>query len=183
MKIDYITSNLQKFEEAKHILPHWDLSQVRIDLPEIQGDRLNITRAKAKDALTLLNRPLIVEDVSLNCNALKGLPGPYVKDFLQKIGANGLAELVHKYSDHRCQVICTAAYAVPGKEILIFEGIVEGIIVKPRGNLNHGQVSFNPCFQALESNKTYGEMSLLEHSKSSMRFIALTKLKHFLEKG
>ena len=93
MKIEYITSNAQKFEEAHHILSDWELEQVNIDLTEIQGDRFEIINAKAKEALRILNRPLIVEDVSLCCPAIGGLPGPYVKDFLKKIGDKGIYEL------------------------------------------------------------------------------------------
>ena len=48
MKIEYITSNLHKFEEARHFLKGWDLEQINIDLTEVQGDRFQIIQAKAR---------------------------------------------------------------------------------------------------------------------------------------
>jgi inosine triphosphate pyrophosphatase len=185
MQIEYITSNPNKFAEAKHILSEWDLEQVDIDLTEIQGDSHMVISAKAKSAYALLQRPLIVEDVSLCCPAIGGLPGPYIKDFLQKLGSNGLYELIHKYADHSVQVICLAAYIDESTEPAIFEGVQEGTIVAPRigANINgtahmHG---WNPIVQPAGMQKTYGEMSMLERSKISMRFLALSKLNLFLK--
>lgn len=181
MKIEFITSNQHKFEEAKHILSDWELEQVNIDLTEIQGTRFEIMKAKAKEALRILKRPLLVEDVSLCCSALGGLPGPYIKDFLRSIGNDGLYELIHKYADHSVQAICVVSYIKPGLEPILFEGIVEGTIVAPRGKTRNETYSWSPIVQPLGSNKTYGEMSIEEQSKCSMRYVALTKLKHFLE--
>lgn len=180
-KIEYITSNQKKFEEAQHIFYDWDLEQVNIDLTEIQGDRFEVIRAKAKEALRIVQRPLIVEDVSLCCPAIGGLPGPYVKAFLQTIGDQGIYELIHKYSDHSVEVICVVAYITPHKEPIVFEGIVNGTIVAPRGSTRHGVFSWNPIVQPNDSDKTYGEMTIEETSKCSMRFLALSKLKLYLE--
>ncbi len=186
MHIEYITSNINKFAEAKHILSSWDLTQVDIDLPEIQGDSRDVVSAKAKNAYAFLKRPLIVEDVSLCCPAIGGLPGPYVKDFLLKLGAQGIFELIHKYNDHSVQVICMAAYIDEKGQPIIFEGVQEGTIVSPRvsSNLSGGSTNlhgWNPIVQPLGMNKTYGEMSLEERSKISMRFLALTQLDRFLK--
>ncbi len=181
MKIEFITSNAAKYEEAKCILKGWELEQVNIELTEIQGDRFSILHHKAREALRILQRPLIVEDVSLCCPAIGGLPGPYIKDFLRSIGDVGLYELIHNYTDHAVQVICLVGYIEPDKEPIIFEGIVEGTIVAPRGATRHGVYSWNPIVQPLGSDKTYGEMTVEEHSRCSMRFLAFSKLKNFLE--
>lgn len=183
MKIEYITSNRKKFEEAQHVLWEWELEQVDVDLIEIQGDPSEVIFAKAKEAFRILKRQLIVEDVSLCCSAIGGLPGPYVKDFLKKIGDQGLFELIHRYSDHRVQAICMVAYIKPGIEPVIFEGAIHGTIVAPRGSTRHGQVSWNTIFLPDSSNKTFGELTIEEHSRISMRNIALNKLKDYLEKN
>ena len=58
-----------------------------MDLDELQGEPEFIAMRKAKMASYLLNGgPVIIEDVSLCFNALKGLPGPYIKSFIDKIG-------------------------------------------------------------------------------------------------
>ncbi len=180
MKIEFITSNEGKFEEAKHILKGWDLERVNIELTEIQGDRFSILNHKAREALRILERPLIVEDVSLCCPAIGGLPGPYIKDFLRYLGDYGLYELIHKYADHSVQTICLAGYIEPGKEPVIFEGIVEGTIVAPRGKSKQGLYSWNPIVQPKGYDRTFGEMTMEEQSRCSMRFLAMTKLKEFL---
>lgn len=182
MKIEYITSNNKKFEEAQHILNGWELEQVNLEIPEIQGEILEVIEAKARTAVAILNRPLIVEDVSANCPALGGLPGPYIKDFMLKLGEKGLCDLILRLDDHRISVSCHVAYIEPGGDPLIFEGTEEGIVVPERGETRFGKVSFNSFFQPLGSDKTYGEMSIEELSKMSMRYIALTKLRNHLQK-
>jgi len=180
MRIEYLTSNPNKFAEAAHILSSWQLEQVDIDLPEIQGESHEVIKAKAKCAFDLLQRPLIVEDVSLCCPALGGLPGPYIKDFLKRIGAQGIYELIHKYQDHTVQVICMVAYVDEATEPQIFEGIQDARIVAPRIAHRESAHGWNPIVQPVGYSKTYAEMTLEERSKLSMRFLALKQLDSFL---
>lgn len=181
MKIEYITSNKKKFEEAQHILSEWELEQVHLELQEIQGTPEEIIKAKAKEALRILDRPLIVEDVSFACPAIGGLPGPYIKDFLKALGEHGIYELINKYDDHSVRVTCFVAYIKPDLDPVIFEGTQDGAIVAPRGHVRHGTHSWNAIFQPKGSDKTFGELTIAEHSKISMRFHALSKLKVYLQ--
>lgn len=181
MKIAYLTSNAKKYEEACHILDGWDVERVDLELTEIQGSRQEIAHAKSLEAVKHLNQPCIVEDVAMVCHAIGGLPGPYIKDFLKAIGDDGIAELISKYDDHSAEVICTAAYGVPGQEPVLFEGIVRGTIVTPRGGMRHGKFSWNPIFQPEGHTQTMGELSMEETAKISMRRLALDKLRHHLE--
>lgn len=180
MKIEYVTSNPGKFEEAQHILAGWELERVSLDLLEIQGERREITQEKAREALRLLQRPLIVEDVCFCCSALHGLPGPYIKEFLLRLGADGVADLIHRYDDHSATAICTTAFIKPGSDPVCFEGIIEGSIVKPRGTTQHGNLSWNGIFLPKGHTKTFGECSMKELSEISMRRLALVQLKNYL---
>ncbi len=182
MKIEYVTGNAGKFREASLILPEWELEQVDLNLEEIQGERKQILLHKAREAMTRLNRSLVIEDVSLYCNALNGLPGPYIKDFLRKLTDKGLADLILRYEDHRAQVVCAVAYAEPNTEPVIFEGILEGTIVTPRGEAKIGKYSFNTCFQPNGSTRTQGELSLEEHAQTSHRYLALIQLRDYLKR-
>jgi len=181
MKIAYLTGNAEKFEEAQHILEGWDLERVAVDLHEIQGDAETIACFKARDALKIVQEPLIVEDVSFSCPALGGLPGPYIKDFLRKLGEQGLYELVANYEDQRAVVKCVVAYIEPGGEPALFEGHLDGTVVAPRGSMRHGTYSWNSIFQPKGLNKTMGEMTMQEHASVSHRRIALEKLKAYLD--
>ena len=49
------------------------------DLPELQGEPEEISRAKCRLAAQQIGGPVMVEDTSLCFNALNGLPGVYIK--------------------------------------------------------------------------------------------------------
>uniref|UniRef100_A0A1B0AQ45 Uncharacterized protein n=1 Tax=Glossina palpalis gambiensis TaxID=67801 RepID=A0A1B0AQ45_9MUSC len=54
-------------------------------LPELQGEILDIAAKKCKKAACCVNCSVLVEDTSLCFNALRGLPGPYIKWLLEKL--------------------------------------------------------------------------------------------------
>jgi len=60
-----------------------------IDLPEYQGEPEDIARSKCELAAQQIDGPCLTEDTSLCFNAMHGLPGPYVKWFLKKLGPMG----------------------------------------------------------------------------------------------
>lgn len=176
MNILYVTGNDQKFEEACHCLPEHTLSRVNLDLTEIQGTPEEIAIQKAKDAARLCQKPIIVEDVSLFLEGLGGFPGPYIKGFLQALGDQGIADLAEKLTTKKATVSCIAAFATPDSEPILAQGMLQGIIVQPRGALKHGKYSWNPIFQPDGFTKTMGELSMQEHAKMSMRKQALSIL-------
>jgi inosine triphosphate pyrophosphatase len=56
------------------------ITNMKIDLPELQGDPLDIAREKCKLAAKEVGGgAVITEDTSLCYNALNGMPGPYSK--------------------------------------------------------------------------------------------------------
>ena len=63
----------------------------KIDLPEYQGEPSEIAIAKCKEAARHVKGPVMTEDTSLCFNALGGMPGPYIKWFLDKIKPEGLS--------------------------------------------------------------------------------------------
>jgi inosine triphosphate pyrophosphatase len=67
---------------------------VEIDLPEFQGEPEDIAIKKCEQAVREVDGPVIVEDTCLCFNALGGLPGPYVKWFLQTLKPEGLPKLL-----------------------------------------------------------------------------------------
>ena len=62
----------------------------KIDLPEYQGEPEEITIQKCKEAAKEIQGPVLIEDTCLCFNALGGMPGPYIKWFLDKIGPQGM---------------------------------------------------------------------------------------------
>ena len=57
---------------------------------------------------------VMVEDTCLCFNALKGLPGPYIKWFLQKLGHDGLNAMLAGFEDKSAYAQCTFAYSAGG---------------------------------------------------------------------
>ena len=57
---------------------------------EIQGEPEEIAIKKVELAVELVDTPVLIEDVSLCFDALQGLPGPYIKSFLKKLGCKGI---------------------------------------------------------------------------------------------
>ena len=86
----------------------------------------------------------MIEDVSLCFNAMKGLPGPYIKDFLTKCGRQGLYDMLKGFKDKSAYCQCTFAFCEgKGKKPEVFVGRCEGTIVKPSGENMFG---WDPVF-------------------------------------
>ena len=158
MELYFITSNVGK---AKYLSDYFDfpVEHKKLDLPEIQSlDLAEIVSDKAKRAYEIIKKPVLVEDVSLVFNALDKLPGPLIKWFYETLGNDGLCDLLDRYGDKR--------------------GLCEGRISdKPRGEAGFG---WDPIFIPDGFVKTWAEMSADEKHQTSMRRIALEKLKDFI---
>ena len=182
--ITFITGNRNKLEEVRSILKtnqedtHYSIKALDIDLPEVQGEPEYVIQEKCKSASLQLNGPIIVEDTSLCFNALGGLPGPYIKWFMKKIGLDGLNKLLLGYEDKTIEAKCIFAYQENrDSQIHYFTGITKGTLVEPRGNMNFG---WDPVFLPEGYNETYGEMDNETKNSISHRFKALQLLKEFL---
>ena len=116
-----------------------------IDLDELQGEPEFIAARKAKTAAAIVKGPVIIEDVSLCFSALNGLPGPYIKSFLEKLGRQGLYNLVRHENDKSARALCIYALCLGTRhDPSLFVGKCEGIIVEPRGDSSFG---WDPIFQ------------------------------------
>lgn len=76
--LTFVTGNAKKLEEIKAILGSnfpWEVTSMKIDLPEWQGEIDEISIKKCEEAVKHVKGPVVVEDTSLCFNALKGLPG------------------------------------------------------------------------------------------------------------
>ncbi|CAB4411868.1 unnamed protein product [Rhizophagus irregularis] len=175
----FVTGNKKKLEEVQAILgPSINLVNYKLDLTEIQGTAQEISADKCRRASVELNGPVITEDTCLCFNALEGLPGPYIKWFLDKLGHDGLYKILAGFEDKSAYAICTFAYSSgPDAEPILFEGRTDGKIVPARGPKNFG---WDPIFQPDGFDQTYDEMPKSVKNTISHRYKALEKLKEFL---
>lgn len=173
--IYFITSNINKFLEAKAIIP--ELEQLSLDLPEVQElDPKLIIEEKLKEAFKSHSGEFIVEDTSLYLDCLNGFPGPLIKWMLKSISAEGIFNLVNLHKNNGASAKTIVGYS-DGKNIFFFEGEIKGKIVAPKGNSGFGwDTIFMPS-----GFKTFAEMSKEEKNKISMRKQAFNQLKEFLD--
>ncbi|KAL8909640.1 MAG: hypothetical protein Q9207_000138 [Kuettlingeria erythrocarpa] len=176
-ELHVITGNPNKLAEIQVILGDTvPLRSRSLDLVEIQGTIEEISKDKCRRAAAVIGGPVLVEDTCLSFNALKGLPGPYIKWFLQALGHRGLNDLLAAYEDKSAQAVCTFAYCEgPGQEPLVFEGRVWGKIVPSRGPPAFG---WDAIFEY--QGETYAEMDQAKKNGLSHRFLALAKFKDWL---
>lgn len=175
--LTFITGNAHKVEEVCAILRNVSIAHATLDIPEVQGRSEEIAALKAAAGAEELGKPCFAEDVSLQCAALGGMPGPYVKHFVSAIGAEGVWKMLQGFQDKRAEAVCIVGYCTPGEEPMVFEGIVEGEIVAPRGT----GWGFDAVFQPKGSAKTYGEMTPEEKNAVSHRTVALREFRTWLE--
>ncbi|KAJ6944137.1 inosine triphosphate pyrophosphatase-like isoform X1 [Populus alba x Populus x berolinensis] len=181
--VTFVTGNAKKLEEVRAILGQTvPFQSLKLDLPELQGEPEEISKEKARLAAVEVKGPVLVEDTCLCFNALKGLPGPYIKWFLQKIGHEGLNNLLMAYEDKSAYALCAFSFALgPDAEPITFLGKTLGKIVAARGPNDFG---WDPIFQPDGYQQTYAEMPKDEKNKISHRSRALDLVKsHFAEAG
>ncbi|RMZ83742.1 hypothetical protein DV738_g916, partial [Chaetothyriales sp. CBS 135597] len=178
--LKFITSNANKLAEVRFILGDAvQLESRSVEVDEIQGTIEEVARDKARRAAELVNGPVLTEDTALEFKSLEGLPGPYIKYFLNALGHTGLNNLLAAYPDKTAYAICTFAFcAGPGQDVILFQGRTEGKIVPARGPSNFG---WDPVFEY--EGKTYAEMDVAAKGAISHRGRALDKLKRWLAGG
>lgn len=181
--VQFATGNKKKLEEVVAILSSGDPLPCRveacsIDLPELQGEPEDIAKEKCRLAAEKTGGAVMVEDTCLCFHAMKGLPGPYIKWFLQKLGHEGLNAMLVGFDDKSAYAQCTFAYTPgPGIEPLVFVGRTEGRIVPARGP---GDFGWDPIFQPDGFEETYAEMNSEVKNTISHRYRALDGLRQYL---
>lgn len=173
----FVTTNKHKFEEVRAMLDPIPVEQMPLDIPELQGEHEHIVKEKIRHACTELKQPCFVEDVALYCDALNGLPGPYIKAFEQKLGPGGTWKLLQNFQNKKCSAISLIGYMEPGGEPRVFAGVVEGELVSPRGEDGWG---FDPIFLPEGYEQTYAELGRERKVHISHRGKALQAFKEWL---
>lgn len=198
-QVTFVTGNKKKLDEVQRLtatsnlttkdgsdspgLP-FHLTNKKIDLPELQGDPTDIAIEKCKLAAIQVNGPVFSEDTCLCFNALNGMPGPYIKWFLEKCGHDGLNGMLDGFVDKTAYAQTIIAFTTgPGQKVYTFDGRTRGRIVKARGPLDFG---WDPIFEPDSDDggcgKTYAEMEKEKKNLISHRSRSFAKFLPFLIK-
>eukprot|EP01055_Gregarina_sp_Pseudo9_P000290 Gregarina_sp_Pseudo_9__289@NODE_1187_length_1804_cov_7_835694_g1113_i0_p2_GENE_NODE_1187_length_1804_cov_7_835694_g1113_i0NODE_1187_length_1804_cov_7_835694_g1113_i0_p2_ORF_typecomplete_len195_score16_26Ham1p_like/PF01725_16/4_9e55_NODE_1187_length_1804_cov_7_835694_g1113_i011211705 len=191
VKLLFCTSNENKRREVEAILnagteAKFEVTSLNLEMPELQGTLATIAQTKCKWAYQELERSgrlpektwIMAEDTGLAFDALNGLPGPYIKWFLEAVKNEGLPRLLdgfHNYGASAQDAI--AIYDGSTADPLVFVGEIHGTIVDPRGPSNFG---WDPNFLPDGESGTYAELPHSRKSEISHRRRALDMLRaHF----
>lgn len=176
-KLYFATGNSEKVKEARAILGiPIEIADIEVD--EVQSMDLEyITAKKVEEAYKKLRKPVIVDDVGLYFDAFNGFPGPFIKFFADKLGNDGILELL-KDEKNRGVTIQGAIGYHDGREPHVF---VEAI----RGTVSHdlkGKDGWGFDFYVVPNgyNQTFAEMGSDKKNQISHRAGAINKLKVYL---
>lgn len=139
MKPVFITGNADK---AAYLAQHLgvDLEHQKVDLDEIQSTSLEeIVEHKVRQAYDVVGKPVLVEDVALGFDALNGLPGPFIKFFVDTPdGLEKLCRILDTLKNRRASAACVYGY-YDGTRLELFRGGLDGEIAdSPRGDGGFG---------------------------------------------
>lgn len=184
------TNNAHKLKEIRAILsPHkitvYGLNDLNLHPKEVEENGKTYkdnALIKAESVAKLTTLPIIADDSGLEILSLNNKPGIYSARFASE--HNGYEE-TFKYiereltnKDKSAVFICNIILINVEDRPLLFEGRVEGEIVKPVKAYNG--FGYDPIFFVKEAGKTYAEMSDEEKNKCSHRGKALQKLLMYL---
>lgn len=135
--ITFITGNQAKADYLAKYLG-FPVKHVKVDLDEIQSlDLRQIVEHKVKAAYQKIKAPVIVEDVSLEFEALNGLPGPFIRYFIDRLPLETICGLVGGMT-RKAVARCVFGY-FDGIDLKLFEGKLEGeIAAAPAGDRGFG---------------------------------------------
>jgi non-canonical purine NTP pyrophosphatase (RdgB/HAM1 family) len=176
-KITYITGNQKKADYLALYLGH-PIVHRKVDLDEIQSmDLKKIVAHKVRQAYNIVKEPVIVEDTSLEFKSLGGLPGPFIKYFLENMPLEAISSLING-KDRSATARCVFGYFDGGTEVL-FEGSLPGLIAdKPAGE---GGFGFDPIFIPEGFNLPRAILSDKEYETTYLRVKPIKQLGDFLK--
>jgi XTP/dITP diphosphohydrolase len=177
------TRNPHKVTELRRILTTAGLTDVELmsaedlEVPDVAETGLTfvenaVLKATAVAAATAL--PTIADDSGLSVDALGGMPGILSARWSGRHGddtanlALVLGQLADVPDDRRTAVfVCAAALAVPGRPVIVEEGIVRGRLARePRGT---GGFGYDPIFIPDGETRTTAELPSAEKDAISHR--------------
>ena len=172
----FITGNQAKADYLARHLGH-PVEHQKIELDEIQSlDLKEIVRHKVRQAFEKVQRPVLVEDVSLEFTAMGRLPGPFIKWFIEDMSFEDICTLLNG-KDRSATARCIYGY-YDGKEEQYFERSLRGTIPeKPSGT---GGFGWDSIFIPEGYSMTRAELSPEDDEKTYTQIKPFAAVKAFL---
>ncbi len=196
-KIFFCTSNQGKVAEASELLAPYgiELESLHADLIEPRDDDMqNIVLAKARQALDLAKKPVLVEDTGIYFNEYKNFPGTYTKTFVKAVGISGVLRLLQGAGNRTAFFQTMVAFAHPPAsphaspheplyaQMQVFVGQCNGFILdSPRGK-PHEKLPYDSIFVPEGEKRCFAEMTKPEKAVYSHRAKAFHAFGEWLKK-
>lgn len=176
MSTTFITGNQQKADYLARYL-ELPVDHVKLDLDEIQSmDLKEIVGHKVRQAYDHIKSPVIVEDVSLEFEALGGLPGPFIKFFVERVPFETMCQLLDGKS-RKATARCVFGY-YDGENLKLFEGSMDGEV--PQVPMGEGGYGWDKIFIPQGYTQTRAQMSEEDDQKTYLQIKPFAALKEFL---
>ncbi len=186
MKIIFATSNKHKVEEAYAILKEYNLivEHLNIKYNEARADTVEeVVKDSVSKLANKLKLELVIEDTGIFFKAYNNFPGPYPKRVFEKLGYDGILSLL-KDKNKEAYFKTVVGYCRPGKEPLLFDGILEGIISEEIFDLDKYVMPYERIFIPNGYDITLSKLSREEKNKASHRAKAFRKFaNHYIAKA
>lgn len=174
----FITGNQGKADNFARLIG-MDIAHQSIELDELQSDNLEkIVEHKVRQAYDIIKSPVIVDDVAMGFNALGGLPGPFVRYFVERPdGLEKMCRMLDGFDDRSAFGVSTQGY-FDGRQLKIFSGRIEGLIADhPRGELGYGWDKIF-CPEGYDG-RTRGELTEAEYDEVYQTIRPFAELRGF----
>ena len=179
MKLLIATRNKDKIVEIREILKDLDLEIVSAfdipGMPDVIEDRDTIKGnaiKKAEECAAFSGLLTLADDTGLFVDALNGAPGVYAARFAgencsYKDNRDKMLKKMNGKDNRAAHFRTVVAFASPSGIITTAEGKVYGEITTKE--IGIGGFGYDAIFKAVETGKTFGEMSQIEKEKISHR--------------
>ncbi|RLC54122.1 MAG: non-canonical purine NTP pyrophosphatase, RdgB/HAM1 family [Candidatus Cloacimonadota bacterium] len=179
MKLLIATRNKDKIIEIREILKDLDLEIISAfdipGMPDVIEDRDTIKGnaiKKAEECAALSGLLTLADDTGLFVDALDGAPGVYAARYAgencsYKDNRDKMLKEMNGKDNRVAQFRTVVAFASPTGIITTAEGKVDGEITTKE--IGTGGFGYDAIFKAVETGKTFGEMTQTEKEKISHR--------------
>lgn len=176
----FVSGNLKKVLYLEEYLDR-EINHHNLDLVEVQSlDPHEVVEHKVREAFQHLKKPVLIEDTAVWFHAMGKLPGPFIKFFLHELGVKKTCKVLD-FSRDRSATASVIYGWFDGEHTKYFEAQIEGTISnQPQGSQGMG---WDPIFIPKGLTNTYAEMPRDMYKKYSVRNMAVTKLRKFLDQN
>ena len=176
----FVTGNKHKVVWLQKFLGVNQVNHRKLDIGELQSPiPEEVIEHKVRLAYQKLNKPVLVDDVSLVFEAWGDMPGTFIKFFVDGPGLEATCRMLDGFNNRSAFMRVSYGY-FDGQQLKIFTCVSKGSIARHPGSNKTGH-GFDPIFIRDGEDLPHSELSEQTYKMNHPRGKAVHKLKQFLE--